>query len=246
MCGPEQESSGTLLTRIQCQAIQFSVHLNFIPFILPSLNLLTICFLAISSKNDSKAIHRILWTWRRDRHWTYIAAYVEHTVECTLDVHWSVHGTLHCTVYSGHTLEYIALHTGVHRTVYWTYGGLYTRRAHMCPRCAQLCIWPEYHSPNVSSYAPDIFQLWCRYISDCPDVFQLCSSYVPLCTWTVQMCTGVFAGLYTGLYTRMHNVHWLYTVLYTDCIQYTLDVHGLYTMYTGCTLLDMGLYTMYR
>ena len=141
MCGPEQESSGTLLTRIQCQAIQFSVHLNFIPFILPSLNLLTICFLAISSKNDSKAIHRILWTWRRDRHWTYIAAYVEHTVECTLDVHWSVHGTLHCTVYSGHTLEYIALHTGVHRTVYWTYGGLYTRRAHMCPTdsCCAAC-----------------------------------------------------------------------------------------------------------
>ena len=51
-----------------------------------------------------------------DVHWTYITL---GTGQCTLGVPY----TLYCTVYTGHTLEYIAVYTAVHWSVHWTYGG---------------------------------------------------------------------------------------------------------------------------
>ena len=153
-----------------------------------------------------------------------------YTALCTLAIHWSIQ---HCT------LVYTQLYTG--HMVDWTPD---------VPTCVPdapsyafgLNIILQMCSAMLQIFFSCVPAVHLACISDSPDVFQMCSSCIQLCTWTVQMCTGVF----TGLYTRMHNVHWLYTVLYTDCIQYTLDVHGLYLMYTGCTLLYMGLYTMYR
>ena len=150
-----------------------------------------------------------------DIHWTYIALYTGCTLECTR------HITLHCVhwTYTGD----IALYTGIHWTVHWTYGGLYTRCAHMRPRCAQLCIWPERHSPNVSSYAPDIFQLCSRcafglyiWLSSCaPDVFQLCSWPIYLILQMCSRCVPTVSNCALGLY------RWALECL-LDC---TLDVY---------------------
>ena len=127
--------------------------LSFLPFILPSLNLLTIWFLPLLVRMTLKAIHRILWTWTR--------------VTETLDVHWM------CTaLYTGHTLD-CTLHSGMCPwTVHQVYTGLYTRCAfELCTRCVQLCSRCAYGlcaryvqlcsscSPDVSSCVPDVFQL---------------------------------------------------------------------------------------
>ena len=61
----------------------------------------------------------------------------------TLDAHWmyitlGVHYTLHCTMYTGQTLEYIALYTGVHWSVHWTYGGRALESQRSLGGC---CLW---------------------------------------------------------------------------------------------------------
>ena len=105
LCGVEQENWHTTgLHSVSSYPVFRS--LKFSSFFL-SLNLLTIRSLPFFLRMTITAIHRILWTWRRQaqRPSTYTGLYTGHTFDCTLDKYWCILDcTLNCIL--GCTLDY--------------------------------------------------------------------------------------------------------------------------------------------
>ena len=200
--------SCTSLTWIQCQAIQFSIHLNFVPFILASLNLLTTCSLPFLLRMTIRTIefceygedkHKDIGHTLQcidctlDVHWTIHLIYTIHwqTLDCTLDTHWctlDVHWT-YTGLCTGHKLEYI-FHCAldirwtyttlctIHWTVYWPYSGMY--------------------------------------------LALLTGVYSALYTRLHTRCTLVCPGLYSDLYTVHRPVYWTNTGMYTGLCSWTV------------------------
>ena len=136
------------------------------------MNLLTIWFLPFLVRMTLKAIHRILWTWRRvtetlDVHWMYTALYAGHTLDCVLDTNWRIYFAVHWT-YTGHTLH-CALYIG------------------LCTDHTVECTWHCTLGCTLGVH-------WC--VLGCT-VF--CTLYIDLCTGQTLGCTLDCA---LGLYTR--------------------------------------------